>query len=254
MTVVVSDSAGGIVTVTLNNPNRRNALNQEMYETLANLWPRLGADIRCRVVVLRGEGDEAFCSGSDLMSKPLQGADREHLIDHALLKTQFFPKPLVAAINGDCVGGGLELMLASDLRVAGETSRFGLPEVRWGIVPAGGGALKLADQIGHVHAMDLLLTGRLIGSAEAAAIGLVGEVCAAKDVWSLAEKRATAIAAASPLAVRATKEIATQRSRRAHRDLQDAEEALAWHVRDAGHYKIGIAAFLARQQPQYEDI
>ncbi|MEI9930302.1 MAG: enoyl-CoA hydratase/isomerase family protein [Rhizomicrobium sp.] len=241
------------MTVTLDNQSRRNALNQEMYEFLAGMWPRLAQMAACRVVILRGGGSEAFCSGSDLVSKPLQGANREDLINSALLKTAYFPKPLIAAVKGVCVGGGLELLLASDVRVAGESARFGLPEVRWGIVPSGGGALKLADQIGHVRAMDLLLSGRLIGSNEAALAGLVNEVCADDQVWQMAEERAAAIARASPLAVRATKEIATARSRQAHRDLQAWEEEIAREVRATGQYKVGIEAFLTKKTPDYED-
>src|SRR6516165_7668899 len=100
------------------------------------------------------------------------------MVNHALLKTEAYAKPIIAAVNGDCIGGGLELILASDLRVAAPEARFGLTEVKWSIYPFGGSTTKLVHQIGYVHAMDLLLTARLIYAEEAARFGLVNRVVA----------------------------------------------------------------------------
>src|SRR4029077_16668940 len=103
-------------------------------------------------------------------------AEAARVISHALLKYDSYTKPIVAADNGDCVGGGLELLLATDVRAAVPTARFGLPEGKWSIYPFGGATVKLIPQIGYVHAMDLLLTGRLIDATEAARISLINQV------------------------------------------------------------------------------
>src|SRR5205807_284896 len=123
----------------------------------------------------------------------------------ALLKTDAYSKPIVAAVNGDCVGGGLELLLSTDIRAAAPEARFGLPEVRWSIYPFGGATVKLAQQIGHVHAMDLLLTGRLVDAAFAERIGLVNRVVERHRLLPWALETATTIAANSPSAVQAVR-------------------------------------------------
>ena len=116
----------------------------------------------------------------------------------ALLKTTPFSKPIIAAVNGDCAGGGVELLIASDIRAAATHARFGLPEVRYAIYPFGGAAVKLVHQIGHVHAMDLLLTGRLVDAAHAARIGLVNEVLPADRLLPWAITTAATIAGTRP--------------------------------------------------------
>src|SRR5205814_2572019 len=104
------------------------------------------------------------------------------VIGNALLKARVYTKPIVGAVNGGCVGGGLELLLSTDVRVAAPHARFGLPEVKWSIYPFGGATIKLVQQIGYVHAMDLLLTARLIDATEAARVGLINRVVAAEQV------------------------------------------------------------------------
>src|SRR5207237_2055960 len=125
---------------------------------------------RCSVVA--GAGERAFCAGADISGDLSARQEMSKIIGHALLKSDTYPKPIVAAVNGDCVGGGLELLLATDIRAAAPHARFGLPEVRWSIYPFGGATIKLIQQIGHVHAMDLLLTGRLVDAEEAMRRGL----------------------------------------------------------------------------------
>src|SRR2546430_10628727 len=104
------------------------------------------------------------------------------MVNHALLKNRAYAKPIVAAVNGDCVAGGLELLLSTDVRAAAPHARFGLPEVRWSIYPFGGATVKLVQQVGYVHAMELLLTARLIDAAEATRIGLVNRVVPADEI------------------------------------------------------------------------
>ncbi len=252
MPVDVERGEKGIVTVVLNNPSRRNALNIELFEGLAATWPKLAEDRSIRAVVLTGAG-EAFCSGADLSADLISRPGIDDLIDRALLKTALFPKPLVAAINGHCVAGGVELVLAADIRIAREDAKFGLPEVRWGLMPTGGGAMKLIDQIGYVHAMDLLLTGRLFDGREAERMGLVNIACPAEEVMALAYEKAQLIAAASPLAVQATKRTALLRRTAGYAAHEEFERLLVQKVRASGHPRIGMAAFLAKRQPVYDD-
>ena len=163
------------------------------------------------------------------------------------------PKPLVAAINGHCLAGGLELALAADIRIASRAAKFGLPEVKWGLIPSAGGTMKLIDQIGHAAAMDLLLTGRAIDGAEAERIGLVTAACEPSEVWSRALERAEMIAAASPRAARAAKQAALAARAGIYAEREANEQRLAADLWATGDVKIGSAAFLAKRTPVYDD-
>jgi enoyl-CoA hydratase/carnithine racemase len=243
----------GVVKVTIDNPARRNALDLETFRALAALWPHLGSDRTVRVVIVTGQGDQAFCAGADLSIDLAATPGFEELVAKALLKIDLMPKPLVAAINGHCLAGGLELALAADIRIASRLAKFGLPEVKWGLIPSAGGTMKLIDQIGHAAAMDLLLTGRFIDAEHADKIGLVTETCDQLEVWPRALERAKMIAAASPHAVRAAKHAALG-ARSARYAAQEADERrLAAALWATGHIKIGAAAFLAKRAPIYGD-
>jgi 1,4-dihydroxy-2-naphthoyl-CoA synthase len=159
-----------VVVVTIDNLPRLNAMTRAMMADLARLWDELERG-PCRAIVLTGAGTRAFCAGADISGDLSAAPEAARTISHALLKYDAYDKPIVAAVNGDCAGGGVELLLATDIRAAVPTARFGLPEVKWSIYPFGGATVKLIQQIGHVHAMDLLLTGRLIDAAEAARRG-----------------------------------------------------------------------------------
>ncbi len=243
----------GIVVLTLSNPSRRNALDGRIFEDLARLWPRLAVNESIDVVLLRGEGDN-FSAGADLSAHLDRRSDIDELIDRALLKTRFFPVPLVAAIRGACIAGGLELVLACDIRIAAEDARLGFPETSRGIVPSGGGTMKLADQIGHARAMDLLLTGRLISGREAERIGLVSECTSGDEVWHAALARAQAIAATSRVAARATKRAVALGFIARYQAQESAEREIVAEVRRSGHPEEGKAAFLEKRRPVFRGI
>lgn len=252
MTIEVERLEQGIVRVVLANPERRNALTLAMFEGLAELWPKLAGDGSVRVVVVTGQGD-TFCSGADLSANLPARPGIDDLIEAAFMKTSSLPVPVIAAINGDCVAGGLEIALSADVRIASETARLGFPEVRWGIMPSGGGSMKLADQIGWSQAMDLLLSGRLISAREAERLGLVSRVVPGADIGDTAMDYARTIAANSPVAVRATKEAAIRHRLALYRQLEKDERSLVAQVRSSGHPAIGVAAFLAKIKPVYPD-
>jgi enoyl-CoA hydratase/carnithine racemase len=174
------------------------------------------------------------------------------MINGALLKTRPYTKPIVGAVNGDCVGGGLELLLATDIRVAAPHARFGLPEVKWSIYPFGGATIKLVQQIGYVQAMDLLLTARLIDAAEAARVGLVNQVVEAERVLPTALEIAERIAGNSPSAVQAVKQQISATIADHAKSREALEQQLGDRVRGGKDFQEGVAAFREKRQPTYE--
>jgi enoyl-CoA hydratase len=240
-----------IALVTIANEPRRNAMTRAMLADLAALWDRFDGDPECRCVVLTGAGEKAFCAGADIGGDLSAGAETAQMINRALLKDTPFAKPIVAAVNGDCVGGGLELLLSTDIRAAVPESRFGLPEVRWSIYPFGGATVKLTQQIGHVHAMDLLLTGRLVDAAFAAQVGLVNAVVERERLLAWAFDTAVAIAANSPSAVQAVRTQISAGIADYAKSREALEQALGDRVRAGPHFAEGVAAFREKRKPDY---
>ena len=240
-----------VAVVTIDNQPRRNAMTRAMLAELAGLWDELGRG-PCRCIVLTGAGERAFTAGADISGDLSASAETARVVSHALLKYQVYAKPIVAAVNGDCAGGGLELLLCTDVRAAAPHARFGLPEVRWSIYPFGGATIKLVQQIGHVHAMELLLTGKLIDAVEAARIGLVNRVVPAAELLPWALETAELIAANSPTAVQAVKQqISTTLAEHA-RSREALEQELGDRVRASAHFGEGVAAFREKRRPRYE--
>jgi enoyl-CoA hydratase len=251
MEIRVDRSRRHIAIVTIANEARRNAMTRAMMADLAALWDRLDRDEECRVVILTGAGDRAFSSGADLAGDLSASPEMADAINRALLKDRPFAKPIVAAVNGDCVAGGVELLLSTDIRAAVPDARFGLPEVRWSIYPFGGATVKLVHQIGYVHAMDLLLTGRLVDAGFAERIGLVNRVVERAELMGWALDTAAAIAANSPAAVQAVRtQISTAIADYA-KSREALEQQLGDRVRASRHFAEGIAAFREKRKPDY---
>ncbi|MGE0698135.1 MAG: enoyl-CoA hydratase/isomerase family protein [Hyphomicrobiaceae bacterium] len=251
MPLHVREASPHVVLITIDNQPKRNAMPRAMLAELAQAWDRLAADDSCRAIVITGAGDKGFCAGADIGGDLTAGPEMAEMVNRSLLKTSVFPKPIVAAVNGDCAGGGVELLLATDIRGAAPHARFGLPEVRYAIYPFGGATVKLVQQIGHVHAMDLILTGRLVDAATAARLGLVNEVVPAAELLDWALGKAAVIAANSPAAVQAVKtQISTTIAEHARR-LEPLEQSLGDRVRASADFKEGVAAFLEKRKPEY---
>ncbi len=195
--------------VTMNRPEKRNALSGEMLEIMSDAWDRVNSDDAVRVAILTGAGG-SFCAGADLaaMSKSaptdrFESGEFDPSVIKSLLKGFRLTKPLVAAVEGPAIAGGTEILQATDIRVAGESARFGVSEPRWGLYPLGGSAVRLPRQIPYTVAADLLLTGRHIKAPEALALGLVGHVVPDGQALEKAHEIAGLIAANGPLAVQA---------------------------------------------------
>jgi len=239
-----------VVIVTIDNQPRRNALSRSMMAELARVWDTLESG-PCRCIVLTGAGDRAFTSGADMSGDLSADPAIARILNDALLKTRPYAKPIVAAVNGDCVAGGLELLLAADVRAAAPHARFGLPEVRWSIYPFGGATVKLVQQIGYVHAMDLLLTAKLIDASEAARIGLVNRVVVAESLMAWALETAETIAANSPTAVQAVKQQISATIAAHAQSREPLDQELGDRVRASAHFHEGVGAFREKRKPNY---
>ena len=240
-----------IAIVTIDNPPRLNAMTRAMLAELGRLWDELERD-DSRCIILTGAGERAFTVGADVSGDLSAGPETARMVNHALLKNDAYSKPIIAAINGDCIGGGLELVLATDIRAAVPRGRFGLTEVKWSIYPFGGSTIKLVQQIGYVHAMDLLLTARLIDAEQAMRLGLVNRVVEPAGLMGWAIETAEMIAANSPSAVQAVKRQVSATIADHALTREALEQQLGDGVRASRHFAEGIAAFREKRPPRYE--
>jgi enoyl-CoA hydratase/carnithine racemase len=202
----------GIAVITINRPDKRNALDAEHYQALSEAWTRVRDDDAIRVAIITGAGDKVFSAGADLKSwigrkvplSEMWQTQKGMLLNRGLEVW----KPVIAAINGHCLAGGMTLMLATDLRVSADHATFALNEVKRGIIPANGGTQRLPAQLPHAIAMEMLLIGDAIDAQTAARWGLVNRVVPAAQVMQTALELARRVAANAPLAVQAIKELA----------------------------------------------
>jgi len=194
---------------TILGEGRRNSLTMAMLAGLRDLATQAAEDRALRVVILTGAGDRAFCAGADLKERARMGdgdvAGFHRTLRGALTALEALPQPVLAALNGAALGGGLELALACDLRVAAEGIEVGLPEVGLGIIPGGGGTARLPRLVGLGRAKELVLTGRRVGAAEALAIGLVTQVAPAAGLQEAALVLAARLARNAPISLRQAK-------------------------------------------------
>jgi len=251
MEIRVQPHGPHVVVVTIDNQPRMNAMTRPMLAELARLWDELERG-PSRCIVLTGAGERAFTAGADMSGDLSASEDTARIVNHALLKHHVYSKPIVAAVNGDCAGGGVELLLCTDIRAAAPHARFGLPEVKWSVYPFGGATIKLVQQIGYVHAMELLLTAKLIDAAEAARLGLINRVVPAEELMPWALETADRIAANSPAAVQAVKQQISATIAEHARSREALEQELGDRVRASAHFREGVAAFREKRPPRYE--
>jgi methylglutaconyl-CoA hydratase len=245
-------------TIVLNRPDKRNALSRQMLTDIAQAFDDLHQERRVRAVILTGAGS-AFCAGMDLseMQETSNQSDafmqwHRDAIQYRELIDQMrrFPKPIIAAINGPVVAGGAGLLLASDMVVAAQEAKFGLPEPRRGIV-AGMVAPLLVFRVGASHAANLLLTARMIGAAEAHRIGLFHEVVSADLVWARAQEISGEIAQSAPESIQLTKRLLNETIGEHLETLLTAGAADSATARTTDAAREGLAAFLEKREPKW---
>lgn len=240
---------GAVATIRIARPDKLNALSLAMYQDLGKAFVEAAADDTIRSVVLAGAGERAFCVGADLTeSIPALASDRFDISewDPAHLKNVPLYKPVVCAIRGLCIGGGFEIMLATDIRIASNESIFQLPEPVHGFVPAGGTLVRLIRQIGHAHAMEILLTAQRFSSSEMLAKGVLNRVLPAAEVEPAAMELAERMAALSPSAIQTIKQAVLTLQDLPYREAFAAEAELGQRTFTSEDARRGLAAFATR--------
>jgi E-phenylitaconyl-CoA hydratase len=246
---------GGIAVITINRPEKRNALDAEHYLGLSEAWTRVRDDAEIRVAVITGAGDKVFSAGADLKSwigrkiemSEMWQTQRGMLLNRGLE----IWKPVIAAINGHCIAGGMTLMLATDIRVTAEHATFALSEVKRGIIAANGGTQRLPDQLPHAIAMEMLLIGDAIDAATAARWGLVNKVVPAGEVREAALDYARRISANAPLAVQAAKELALRGAQQGLAAGLRFEQFVNYILQRTEDAAEGRAAFAEKRPPSF---
>ncbi|MCC6640681.1 MAG: enoyl-CoA hydratase/isomerase family protein [Deltaproteobacteria bacterium] len=256
------ESDGAVAILTIDRPQVHNALDAEASDALVAAWLRFRDDDALRVAVLTGAGERAFCSGADLRGvgefyRSQSSAQRLRRSEQTpglggITRNLAIDKPIIAAVNGHCLAGGLEVALACDLRIASENASFGLPEVTRGIIPGAGGTQRLPRLVGPERALDLILTGRRIDAREAERIGLVSRVVAPDALRRESLAVARAIAENAPLAVRAAKAAVWSGLDLSLSEGLRLEQLFAEPVRQSEDAQEGPRAFLEKRRPEFK--
>lgn len=251
---VLLERRGAVALITLNAAERRNAIDLEMVEGLHAVLDRLEADEGLAAVVLTGAGEKAFAAGADIAQlRDRTAADALRGINSRVFaRIEELPVPVVAAVRGYALGGGCELALACDLRVAGEGAKLGQPEVKLGIIPGAGGTYRLPRLVGLGRARELIYTGRIVTAAEAERIGLVEKVVPDDEVVAAALALAEEIATGGVLAVRAAKSVMNQVARPGQQGAVALESTAQAVLFDSDDKRARMDAFLARKEKKQE--
>jgi enoyl-CoA hydratase/carnithine racemase len=241
-----------VVVVTMNRPEVMNALHPPAHEELDRCWNDFAADDDAWVAIVTGAGPKAFSAGNDLKWTAQHGTPRMPRSGFAGLTSRFdLWKPVIAAVNGLALGGGFEIALACDVSVAAEHATFGLPEPRVGLMAAAGGVHRLPRHVPLKVAMGMMLTGKPIGAAEAARLGLVNEVVPAEQLLAAAERWARTIAECSPLSVQATKQAAMEGLGRPLGEALGTRYPAVEHLWKSEDSKEGPRAFAEKRPPRW---
>ncbi len=251
---ILLETKDRISVLTINRPDKRNALNQATRNEILHALDAVQAS-EARVLIVTGAGGKAFVAGADINEFAGRTAldQRESMKELRIFNAvEEFPKPVIAMINGFCLGGGLELALACDLRIASDAARFGQPEINLGIIPGGGGTQRLTRLVGEGKAMELILTGDLIDAAQAQSIGLVNDVAPAADLRARAMALAGRIAEKSPVALRMAKEAVKTAARMNLREGLDRETDLFCITFGSEDKEEGVRAFLEKRKPDFK--
>ena len=253
--LLVEKLEGRVGLLTVNRPDKMNALNRELREALFETLDALRHDDEVRVIVITGAGNRAFIAGADIGEFKDAGAVEQYRSmqeSNIYSLMEEFPKPIIAMINGYCLGGGCELSMACDIRIASDRAKLGQPEVNLGIIPGGGGTQRLPRLVGEGRAALLIMSGTLIGAAEAFHIGLVDKTFPAEELREETLEIARGIAAKSPIALQAAKETILAARRMPLDEGLHFERAWFSLLFSTEDKEEGISAFLEKREPEFK--
>jgi enoyl-CoA hydratase len=250
------EKRGGMATITINRPQAMNALNEETIPEILSRLQDAEKDENVRVIVITGAGEKAFCAGLDL--KPMRDINVIKAVETSkrgqklTLAIEELGKPVIAAINGYALGGGLELAMACDIRIASEKARIGQPEVNVGLIPGWGGTQRLPRLVGKGIAKELIFTGKMIDAKTAERIGLVNVVVPTDELMSTVEELAKVIMSKPPIAIRLAKELINS-SIETDQGTGLVHEAEAFGILSSTEdYREGVSAFIEKRKPEYK--
>ncbi len=247
--------AGGVATITLNRPDVLNAMNNVMRTELLELFAGLRSDEAVRAVVVTGAGERAFCAGADIREfleppVPTRFREERRRLDFRR-EMDRCPQPIIAAIRGFALGGGLELALACDIRIVAEDAQLGLTEINLAIIPGGGGTQRLPRLVGRGKALEMILTGMRVPASEALRLGLVERVVPVAELLPAAQALAKSIAEKAPIALRYAKEAVVSGLELPLADGLRVENDLATLLRTTEDRVEGARAFVEKRKPKW---
>jgi enoyl-CoA hydratase len=254
--VVLLERAGPVATITLNRPDKLNALNRAMWAGVLDAFHEVSADPSVRCVVLTGAGERAFCPGADISefesarANAAQAAEYGKLMDAAMEAIAACPHPVVVKVKGICVGGGLEIACLADMRICQESSRFGVPVNKLGLTMGYSEIAALIGLVGKTNALEILYEARVFGAAEAKEKGLVNRVVPDAEIDTAVAETVARIVAGAPLVNRWHKKFAKRLE--TGKPLTEAEIAEGYAAFDTQDFQTGYKAFLAKAKPEFE--
>lgn len=255
---ILVDMNGAIATITFNNPDRRNAVSLDMWEAVEEALKRMAVDETVRVLVITGAGDKAFVSGADISKFESERAEASAVARYneatarVYERLTSFPKPVIARIKGACVGGGMNLAVACDLRLCNESARFAMPAAKLGLGYGYGSLKRLAQVVGLPNALELAYTAKLFSAQDALQMGLVNQVVADDELDAFVQDYTTRIANNAPLTIRTFKASAVElRKHESDRDTSHVD-ALAAQCFESEDYKEGRRAFMEKRRPDFK--
>ena len=252
---IIREQEGRVAIITINRPDKMNALNQQVGEEVMAALEEIATDDSVGAIVITGAGEKAFVAGADIGEfKGRTPFDQRHAMRfpriYDVMATS--PKPVIAMINGFCLGGGCEMAMSCDIRVASEKARLGQPEINLGLIPGGGGTQRLPRLVGQGHAMRLILTGDMIGAQEAKEIGLVDLVFSADELREKTLELAAKIASKSPLTIKVAKQAIRASQRLAIEEGIVYERDLFCLCFSTADKEEGVKAFLEKRPAEWK--
>ncbi|BCX80155.1 enoyl-CoA hydratase-related protein [Campylobacter sp. 19-13652] len=250
---LISTLKDGILTLKINRPHKRNALNGETSAKMEEILNLAESDTEVRVIIVTGEGEKSFCAGEDL-SELSESGECQTITAHGFggLTNRLSTKPIIAAVNGVAVGGGMEIALACDIVIACEGARFGLPEVKVGLIASTGGLVRMGRELPRKVAMQMCLTGELINAQRAKEIGIINEVVSSESLIPRAVELAGVIAKNAPLSLKFTKQIIHQSGSMSLEDAMRLSDIAYRYIEKTEDGVEGPLAFMQKREPKWK--